>query len=129
MESRTTRTTVTFSEPFALRGSDELLPAGVYDLIIEEERLQGLTFDAYRRTGAFLEIATNPRFPGRTELRPVSDADLQQARAHDAAHDAGHDTGHDTADDTGQETALDPDPAAGSGLHIGADRVPRKEIP
>jgi hypothetical protein len=105
MESRTTRTTVTFSEPFALRGSDELLPAGDYDLIVEEERLQGLTFDAWRRTGAFLEIPANPRSPGRTELRPATDAELQQARAHDHDRDAG------------------------TPLHSDADKHPRKETP
>ena len=79
MEIRTTRTSVTFSQPFALRGSDQLLPAGDYTLVIEEERLQGLSFDAYRRISAFLEIVANPRFPGRTELHPVTDADLHLA--------------------------------------------------
>jgi hypothetical protein len=79
MEIRTTRSRITFSQPFALRGSDELLPAGDYILLIEEERLQGLSFDAYRRTSTFLEVMANPRFPGRTELHPVTDADLHQA--------------------------------------------------
>ena len=79
MQSRTVWSRITFPKPFALPGSDALLPAGDYDLLIEEERLQGLTFEAYRRTGAFLQIADDPRFPGRTELRPVSDDDLFQA--------------------------------------------------
>ena len=65
MESRTTRSRLILSQAFVLSGSDELLPAGAYDLVIEEERLQGLTFDAYRRTGAHLQIVKNPRFPGR----------------------------------------------------------------
>jgi len=79
MESRTVWSKITFPKPFALPGCDAFLPAGDYDLLIEEERLQGLTFDAYRRTGAFLRVADDPRFPGRTEMRPVSDADLLQA--------------------------------------------------
>ena len=106
MESRTTRSKVTFLQPFALAGSDALLPAGEYALIIEEERLQGLTFDAYRRTGAFLEVRANPQFPGRTELHPVTDADLHQACGHVQA------------------------PVAGSSDDVtDADRVPRKDRP
>jgi hypothetical protein len=103
MENRTTWSKVTFPEPFALMGSDDLLPAGEYDLVVEEERLLGLSFDAYRRTSAFLEIAANPHFPGRTELRPVTDADLHQARAQV------------------------PDRVAGADPHPDADSVPRKE--
>lgn len=85
METRTLWSKVTFLQPFALPGSDALLPAGEYDLLVEEERLQGLTFDAYRQTAAYLQVADDPRFPGRTELRPVSEADLQQALAPDPA--------------------------------------------
>lgn len=105
METRTTRSMLTFLHPFALPGSDDLLPAGAYELLIEEERLQGLTFEAYRRTGMFLRVAGNARFPGRSELRPVLDADLQQALGQ----------GHD--------------PASGPAIITDADTVPRKEIP
>lgn len=79
METRTLWSKVTFPQPFTLPGSDTLLPAGEYDLLIEEEHLQGLTFDAYRRTGAFLRVAGKPGAAGRTELRPVSEADLDEA--------------------------------------------------
>jgi hypothetical protein len=105
MENRMTRDKVIFSKAFALRGSVDLLPAGEYDLIIEEERLQGLTFDAWRRVAAFLEVRPNPRAPGRTELRPVTDTELQQARTHDPARDTG------------------------TRLHSDADKLPRKETP
>lgn len=105
MDSRSTRTRVTFSKAFALGASDELLPAGDYDLIVEEERLQGLTFQAWRRVAAFLEVRPNPRAPGRTELRPVTDAELERARAHDPARDTG------------------------TRLYSDADKVPRKETP
>jgi len=79
MDSRTTRSRLTFPAPFTLPGSDTVLPAGDYALLIEEERLQGLSFEAYRRTAAFLEIASDPRAPGRMELRPVTDEDLRAA--------------------------------------------------
>ncbi len=87
MDVRTTWSKITFPKAFVLPGSETIFAPGEYDLVTEEERLQGLTFNAYRRTSAFLQVSTNPRFPRRTELRPVTDADLQQALEH--AHDPG----------------------------------------
>lgn len=89
MEIRTTRSKLTFLHAFAPTGSDELLPAGEYDLVIEEECLEGLTFVAYRQTNAFLQVTGNPRCPGRTEMRLVSGTDLQQALGHDRDLTAG----------------------------------------
>jgi hypothetical protein len=79
MTIRTTWSKITFPHGFTLPGSDELLPAGEYDLMVEEEHLQGLTFDAYRRTGTFLQVTGHPRHPGRIEMYPVSEADLHMA--------------------------------------------------
>jgi len=79
METRTTRSKVTFPCAFALPGSKNRFPAGDYEVVIEEERLQGLTFDAYRRTAAWLVLAGTPQFPGRSEMHPVTEADLQSA--------------------------------------------------
>ncbi|WP_372674908.1 hypothetical protein [Aquicoccus sp.] len=104
METRTTRSKLTFLHDFTLTGSDELLPAGEYDLVVEEERLQGLTFVAYRQKAAFLQVTGNPRSPGRTEMRPVSNADLKQALGRDH------------------------DPAAGSTITTDAHTVPQKDM-
>lgn len=79
MEIRTTWSKICFPQAFVLPGSDVVFTPGEYDLVIEEERLLGLSFSAFRRTGAFLQVNPDPRFPGRTELRPVTDADLQQS--------------------------------------------------
>lgn len=79
MDTRTTWSKITFPKSFVLPGSDVVFAPGEYELVTEEERLQGLTFNAYRRNSAFLQVTTDPRFPGQTELRPVNEADLQQA--------------------------------------------------
>jgi hypothetical protein len=89
METRSTRSVLHLRHPFVLPGSDAPLPAGAYVLIEEEERLQGLTFDAYRRTGTFLVVGGGPDAPGRTELRPMTGDDLTHLIAQDAATDAG----------------------------------------
>ncbi len=80
MNMRSTRSMVTFSKPFLLNGHDGELPAGEYEILVEEELLQGLSFSAYRRTATYL---TGRAGGGRTELRPVSEVALDAALAHD----------------------------------------------
>jgi len=98
MDIRTTWSKISFPRAFVLPGSDVVFAAGAYDLVIEEERLLGLSFSAFRRTSAFLQVHPDPRFPGRTELRPVTDADLQQALGYAPA--LGADTPLNTKADT-----------------------------
>ncbi|MGY6549096.1 MAG: hypothetical protein ACXIU7_08830 [Roseinatronobacter sp.] len=81
MDTRTNWSKLTFRQPFVLPGSEVVFAPGEYDLVTEDERLQGLTFTAYRRISAFLEVPVGACFPERMELRPVTDADLQQALA------------------------------------------------
>jgi hypothetical protein len=49
MTVRTSRQSVTFTEPFSLSGIDEVQPAGTYTVETDEELLPGLSFPAYRR--------------------------------------------------------------------------------
>ena len=49
MTTRSNRTTVTFQHPVSLGGVDGLLPAGSYTIETEEERIEMLSFEAYRR--------------------------------------------------------------------------------
>lgn len=83
MDLRTTRSTVTFIHPFLLPGHDDDLPAGDYDLVVEEELLQGLSFDAYRRTASYLLIRAPSGHGGTTEMRPVDPGDLEAALRRD----------------------------------------------
>jgi hypothetical protein len=98
MDIRTTWSKISFPRAFVLPGSDVAFMPGEYDLVIEEERLLGLSFSAFRRTSALLQVPTDPRFPARMELRPVTDADLQQALGHAPA--LGEDTTLTTKADT-----------------------------
>lgn len=83
MESRSTRSKIIFRHPFVLPGAVASLPAGEYDILVEEELLQGLTFEAYRRTATFLVAGASPS--GRTEMYPVSERDLQAMMTRDQA--------------------------------------------
>lgn len=88
MDTRSTRTTVTFSHPFHLPGHQGDLPAGDYDVLAEDELLEGLSFQAYRRTGTYLSIHGTGARAGRTELREVAQKDLDLALIRDLDHAA-----------------------------------------
>ncbi|WP_137110443.1 hypothetical protein [Rhodobacter sp. SY28-1] len=83
MDIRSTRTTLTFRKPFTLPLSDRTMPPGDYVLLTEEERLEGLTFNAYRRVARYLIVSGGPEFPGRTEMIPVNDAEMAELVACD----------------------------------------------
>ncbi|MGP6090045.1 hypothetical protein [Antarctobacter jejuensis] len=85
MNMRSTRSTVTFSNPFTLPGYPGDLPAGDYEVLVEEELLQGLSFEAYRRTATFLTVRGKGAFAGRSELRATTESDLKEALTRDAA--------------------------------------------
>jgi hypothetical protein len=86
MTMRSTRSTVTFSNPFTLSGYPGDLPPGDYEVLVEEELLQGLSFEAYRRTATYLTVRGRGNvMPDATELRAISDNDLKEALSRDAA--------------------------------------------
>lgn len=65
-------------------GYTDELPAGEYGLLIEEELIHGLSFDAYRRTGTYLTVQGRGRETGRTGLRAITENDLKEALSRDA---------------------------------------------
>ncbi|MEQ9037229.1 MAG: hypothetical protein RIE24_02630 [Silicimonas sp.] len=80
---RSTRSTVTFSNPFTLPGYPGDLPAGDYEVLVEEELLQGLSFEAYRRTATYLTVRGRGSHAGHSELRAISESDLNEALSRD----------------------------------------------
>jgi hypothetical protein len=85
MNMRSTRSTVTFSNPFTLLGAQGELPAGDYEVVVEEEILQGLSFEAYRRTATYLTVRGIGARMGRREMLMTSERDLNEALRRDAA--------------------------------------------
>jgi len=82
MNTRSTRSTVTFSRAFTLSGYPDELPAGAYEVVVEEELIQGLSFEAYRRTASYLTVDEKG---GRSTMRPVSQKELEWALNRDRA--------------------------------------------
>jgi hypothetical protein len=78
MTIRSRREAVTFKHPFRIRGIDRLLPAGTYEVITDEESIEGLSFAAFRR------IATMIVVPGASasmrEMIAIGSVDLADAQ-------------------------------------------------
>jgi len=75
MTIRTTQSTVIFRRPFVLAGLDEEQPAGNYDIETDEERLEGLSFSAYRRVQTLIHLHPKTGNPSLTQtMRIDSDA-------------------------------------------------------
>lgn len=85
MNMRSSRSIVSFSAPFTLSVCQGELPAGDYEVLVEEEVLQGLTFEVYRRTATYLLVQDKGGHTGRTELRPTTQNELQEALNRDRA--------------------------------------------
>ena len=54
MSIRTTRKIVEFSNPFSMKGVGRVLPAGNYEIVTDEELIEGLSFPVYRRVATMM---------------------------------------------------------------------------
>lgn len=78
---RQTRSIVIFPQSFTLSGYPDALPAGSYEILVEEELLEGISFLAYRRTATWLMVQGTGAMAGRSEQRPITETDLAPALA------------------------------------------------
>ena len=84
MTIRSRRETVTFKHPFRIRGIDRLLPAGSYEVITDEEMIEGLSFASLRRVATMIMVPAAPR--GSTmEMIAISSIALSDAQRIDAS--------------------------------------------
>ncbi len=76
---------MTFNRPFSLEGIGRSLPAGSYEIVTDEELIEGLSFPVYRR------VATTMLVPGRlprsVEMVTVDPLALAAALEREAAAD------------------------------------------
>jgi hypothetical protein len=98
MTMRTTSKTVTFHRSFHLKGIDRLLPPAEYRVVTDEERLEELSFMAYRRVATSFFVPA-PSGSG-VEMVTVNPLELEAALDQDAAMHSVHPM-HDMASVTG----------------------------
>jgi hypothetical protein len=83
MTIRSRQETVTFKHPFRIRGIDRFLPPGSYEVITDEEMIEGLSFAAFRRVATLIKV---PAETGRaTELISIGSVELSDAQRIDAS--------------------------------------------
>ena len=81
---RTKRQMLTFRHPFSLKGVDRQLAPGEYEVVTDEELIEGLSFPVYRRVATMIFVPSGSR--GSTiEMVTIDPADLDEAKARDAA--------------------------------------------
>jgi hypothetical protein len=80
--TRTKRRTLTSQHPFSLKGVDRQLSPGEYEVVTDEELIEGLSFPVYRR------VATLIFLPGSREstieMVAIDPSDLDEAHVPDA---------------------------------------------
>jgi hypothetical protein len=85
MTMRSRRETVTFKHPFRIKGIDRLLSAGAYEIVTDEEMIEGLSFAAFRRTATMIMVPAAVPRGSTTEMISISAVDLSDAQRIDAS--------------------------------------------
>jgi len=83
MSSR--RETITFLHPFRIRGIDRLLRPGAYQVITDEEMIEGLSFPAFRRVATMIMVPAAPPRSSTMEMISIGSVDLSDAQRIDAS--------------------------------------------
>lgn len=81
--ARTTRKTVQFNGPFSLESVGRTLPAGRYEVVTDEELIEGLSFPVYRRVATMLLVPAQS-YQGTVEMLSVDPLQLAAAAERDA---------------------------------------------
>jgi hypothetical protein len=84
MTTRSRRETVTFRHSFRIRGVDRELPAGAYEVITDEEMIEGLSFASFRRVATMIMVPAAQR-NSTMEMVSISSIDLSDAQRIDAS--------------------------------------------
>jgi len=85
MTARSRRETVHFVHPFQIRGVDRLPPPGAYEVITDEEMIEGISFPCYRRIATMIMVPVAPPHRSAMEKISISSVDLADAQRIDAS--------------------------------------------
>jgi hypothetical protein len=85
MTTRTRRKTVVLSQPFRLKGVDRVLPPGDYEVVTDEELIEGLSFPVYHRVSTAIIVPAQSHQASSVEMVVIDPRDLQTAKDRDTA--------------------------------------------
>jgi hypothetical protein len=81
---RSRRETVTFKHPFRIKGIERQLQAGAYEVVTDEEMIEGLSFPCFRRVATMIMVPAAAPHQSSTEMISISSVDLADAQQADA---------------------------------------------
>lgn len=84
MTTRSRREVITFQHPFRIKGIDRVLPPGAYDVITDEEMIEGLSFASFRRVATMIMVPAAPPRSATMEMISIGSVDLSDAQRVDA---------------------------------------------
>ena len=84
MTTRSRREVITFQHPFRIKGIDRVLPPGAYDVITDEEMIEGLSFASFRRVATMIMVPAAPPRSATMEMISIGSVDLSYAQRIDA---------------------------------------------
>jgi hypothetical protein len=85
MTTRSRRETVHFRHPFQIKGIDRVLSAGAYEVITDEEMIEGLSFPCFRRVATMIMVPGAAPRHSSMEMISISAVDLSDAQRDDAS--------------------------------------------
>jgi hypothetical protein len=85
MTTRSRRETITFKHSFQIKGIDRVLPPGAYEVITDEEMIEGLSFASFRRVATLIMVPAAPPRGSTMEMISIGSVDLADAQRIDAS--------------------------------------------
>ena len=85
MTMRSRRETITFKHPFRIKGIDRLLSPGAYEVVTDEEMIEGLSFPSFRRVATMMMVPCAAPRQSATEMISIGSIDLADAQRIDAS--------------------------------------------
>ena len=85
MTTRSRRETVHFKHPFRIKGFDRLLAPGAYEVITDEEMIEGLSFASFRRVATMIMVPAAAPRASSMEMISIGSVDLSDAQREDAS--------------------------------------------
>ena len=85
MTTRTRRETIHFKHPFRIKGIDRQLAPGAYEIVTDEEMIEGLSFPCFRRVATMIMVPGAPPQRSTMEMISISAVDLSDAQRIDAS--------------------------------------------
>lgn len=85
MTTRSRRETVHFKHPFRIKGIDRLLSPGAYEVVTDEEMIEGLSFPCFRRIATMIMVPGAAPSISSMEMISISPVDLSDAQRNDSS--------------------------------------------